>query len=192
MKRRDEGYILIYVLVVVVVLCAIVTGVCTVALRNLQTQERSIQRTRALYEAEGAIEELIAQLETYETGVQDGDEGDAKDNFEAYAKGRPDITAASKKLETDQTTWKWEDRDVNGDTKAILLIPIATAVPDSQIVISTTLEVLPHIKDKSTTKTETIDGVEAEVTEEKYQISGAAVTYTSYQIIDQAEASDET
>lgn len=82
MKRRDEGYILIYVLVVVVVLCAIVTGVCTVALRNLQTQERSIQRTRALYEAEGAIEEYHARARSISKIEGGGGEAAAVAAFE--------------------------------------------------------------------------------------------------------------
>ena len=58
------------------------------------------------------------------------------------------------------------------------------------VSISTIITVSPHIE---TTEHEHIgETPEDSYRTYSYQISGAAVTYTSYQIIDQAETSDET
>lgn len=57
------GYALIYVLIVVLVLCAVAVSVCTAALKNYQAQERSIRQTQQLYQAEGEIEKFVALAE---------------------------------------------------------------------------------------------------------------------------------
>lgn len=61
MRRREEGYVLLYVVIVIVLLCVLAMGVCTISLRNLQSQQASIERTRQLYEAEGQIEWFVAE-----------------------------------------------------------------------------------------------------------------------------------
>ena len=188
MKRRDEGYILIYVLVVVVVLCAIVTGVCTVALRNLQTQERSIQRTRALYEAEGAIEKLAAELQSLEiksTAYENSDTAAYTAGLSAF-RDKAYKQAAAK---TEEHVWSVEPEagDVSGsDTNFSMTLK----AENGTVSISTIITVFPHIK--TTAHEYTGDNPEDSYRTYSYKISGAAVTYTSYQIIDQAEASDET
>ena len=50
--KDNGGYALVYVLIVVLVLCAVAVSVCTAALKNYQAQERSIRQTRQLYQAE--------------------------------------------------------------------------------------------------------------------------------------------
>ena len=61
--KGNGGYALVYVLIVVLVLCAVAVSVCTAALKNYQAQERSIRQTRQLYQAEGEIEKLVALAE---------------------------------------------------------------------------------------------------------------------------------
>ena len=61
--KDNGGYALVYVLIVVLVLCAIAMTICTVALRNYQTQARSVAYTRLLYQAEGEIEKLASVAE---------------------------------------------------------------------------------------------------------------------------------
>lgn len=61
--KDNGGYALIYVLIVVLVLCAVAVSVCTAALKNYQAQERSIRQTRQLYQAEGEIERFVALAE---------------------------------------------------------------------------------------------------------------------------------
>lgn len=61
--KDNGGYALIYVLIVVLVLCAVAVSVCTAALKNYQAQERSIRQTQQLYQAEGEIERFVALAE---------------------------------------------------------------------------------------------------------------------------------
>ena len=56
--KDNGGYALIYVLIVVLVLCAVAVSVCTAALKNYQAQEESVRQTRQLYQAEGEIEKI--------------------------------------------------------------------------------------------------------------------------------------
>lgn len=59
MKKREGGYVLPYVLVVVTLLSVIVVTVSTMAVRNLKAQQAELLRTQQLYEAEGEIEAYI-------------------------------------------------------------------------------------------------------------------------------------
>lgn len=61
--KDNGGYALAYVLIVVLVLCAVAVSVCTATLKNYQAQERSIRQTRQLYQAEGEIEKFVALAE---------------------------------------------------------------------------------------------------------------------------------
>lgn len=63
LRKDTGGYALIYVLIVVLVLCAVAVSVCTAALKNYQAQERSVRQTRQLYQAEGEIEKFVALAE---------------------------------------------------------------------------------------------------------------------------------
>ena len=60
-KQRD-GYVLAMVMVVVVILGVLTTGCLTAAMRNLETQQASVQRSKDLYEAEGDIEAYRASM----------------------------------------------------------------------------------------------------------------------------------
>lgn len=63
LRKDNGGYALAYVLIVVLVLCAVAVSVCTAALKNYQAQERSIRQTQQLYQAEGEIERFVALAE---------------------------------------------------------------------------------------------------------------------------------
>ena len=60
LRKRTDGYALLYVLLVVLVLCAVSMGICTVVLRSYQGQVRSVEQTQRLYQAEGEIEKFVA------------------------------------------------------------------------------------------------------------------------------------
>ena len=78
--RKDDGYILVYVLVVFLVLSFAAVAICTGAVQNLRAQQASIARTQALYEAEGKIESYVANLMTKEVASSSlcSSEDDAK------------------------------------------------------------------------------------------------------------------
>lgn len=66
--RRNEGYILPYVLIVFLVLSFAAVTICGISLNNLRAQEDSVKRTQALYEAEGKIEEFTGELAVLKKG----------------------------------------------------------------------------------------------------------------------------
>ena len=77
-KRSKEGYVLIYVLVVLVLLSLLAAGACARAVGNYRAQSNSVERAKSLYAAEGVIEEAYAQLQDWSlTGEATGETEDA-------------------------------------------------------------------------------------------------------------------
>lgn len=62
MKKHDEGYILAYVFVILVVICIIAASVLTIPLANLRTQKAAVARMQNQYEAAGAVEEVLSRM----------------------------------------------------------------------------------------------------------------------------------
>lgn len=85
LRTDTGGYALVYVLIVVLVLCAVAVSVCTAALKNYQAQERSIRQTRQLYQAEGEIEKFVALAEDVHL-LTDSAEYDLQDEAKKAAK----------------------------------------------------------------------------------------------------------
>lgn len=83
--KDNGGYALIYVLIVVLVLCAVAVSVCTAALKNYQAQEESIRQTRQLYQAEGEIEKFVALAEDV-SSLRDSAECDSEDDAKNAAR----------------------------------------------------------------------------------------------------------
>ena len=84
-KLRTDigGYALIYVLIVVLVLCAVAVTICTAALENYQAQEDSVRQTRQLYQAEGEIEKFVALAEDVSSLTVSGTYGSESDAMNA-------------------------------------------------------------------------------------------------------------
>ena len=85
LRTDNGGYALVYVLIVVLVLCAVAVSVCTAALKNYQAQERSIRQTQQLYQAEGEIEKFVALAEDVHL-LLDSAEYDSQDDAKKAAK----------------------------------------------------------------------------------------------------------
>lgn len=62
MRKYNDGYVLIYVVFVIIFLCIVAVGTCTVALNNLKTQTAYIKQTQDKYTAEGTIEKFLAEV----------------------------------------------------------------------------------------------------------------------------------
>lgn len=80
MKKHDEGYILAYVTVVLMIFCLVATVILTGALRNFQIQQNSIAQMKDQYAAEGMIEQVVAQLDAKGSPTISGYEELAEDN----------------------------------------------------------------------------------------------------------------
>ena len=94
LRTDTGGYALVYVLIVVLVLCAVAVTICTAALENYQAQEDSVRQTQQLYQAEGEIEKFVALAEDVSDvssltvsgpyGSEDAAKGKAKEAYENY------------------------------------------------------------------------------------------------------------
>lgn len=109
--KDNGGYALIYVLIVVLVLCAVAVSVCTAALKNYQAQERSIRQTQQLYQAEGEIEKFVALAEDvhllgYSTkhDTKEAAEKEAKEKYLAHLSAvKEKVSRCSFELDTAKT-----------------------------------------------------------------------------------------
>ena len=63
MKKHDEGYALVFVLVVMAVLGIVATTLMTGAMKNLQAQNTSLFQMQAKYKAQGEIEKTVQLIE---------------------------------------------------------------------------------------------------------------------------------
>ena len=83
LRTDTGGYALIYVLIIVLVLCAVAVTICTAALENYQAQEESVRHTRQLYQAEGEIEKFVALAEDVSSLTVSGTYGSESDAMDA-------------------------------------------------------------------------------------------------------------
>lgn len=67
MRKHNEGYALVLVLVVFVVLALLATAILSASVRNLQDQVESVGYIRDKYQAQGEIEKVLAQLKGSES-----------------------------------------------------------------------------------------------------------------------------
>lgn len=68
--KKDDGYVLIYVLIVFTILSFVAVSICTTALNNLKAQKADVARMEARYEAEGYLQQFIAEVEALEIKMQ--------------------------------------------------------------------------------------------------------------------------
>lgn len=83
LRTDTGGYALIYVLIIVLVLCAVAVTICTAALENYQAQEESVRQTQQLYQAEGEIEKFVALAEDVSSLTVSGTYGSESDAMDA-------------------------------------------------------------------------------------------------------------
>lgn len=64
--RKDDGYVLVYVLIVFTILSFAALNIYTAAVKNLQAQKAAVARMEARYEAEGYLQQFLAEVEAIE------------------------------------------------------------------------------------------------------------------------------
>ena len=72
MKGRKGGYVLVYVLIVIVIVSTLGLAVCSASLRNLQIQAAAVHQMQDKYTAEGEIERFCAWLLKLEVDTSAG------------------------------------------------------------------------------------------------------------------------
>lgn len=79
MKKHNEGYTLVYVLVVLVVLCLLTAAVLSSAIRNLHFQQKVAETVCDKYTIQGEIARIRLQLEA----MNDSGNIDLNNNFDS-------------------------------------------------------------------------------------------------------------
>lgn len=176
--KDNGGYALVYVLIVVLVLCAVAVSVCTAALKNYQAQERSIRQTQQLYQAEGEIEKFVALAEDVHL-LTDSAEYDSQDDAKKAAKEayRTHLGDVSRKVSGCTLTPDGTDTDVKFYTFALTYANDAVRI-ETKIRMNLECPATPHQKPPITLP----DGTTKEVIKYTAKVSKAAHSYSTYTI----------
>lgn len=177
--KDNGGYALAYVLIVVLVLCAVAVSVCTAALKNYQAQERSIRQTQQLYQAEGEIEKFVALAEEVSSLTDSAEcdsESEAKDKakaaYETYLKSLVNPPTSGYTLTPDTP-------DTGSDSYTFTLTYANDAVRiETKIRMDLECPATPHLKSSITLP----DGTTQDVIKYTAKVSKAAHHYITYTI----------
>lgn len=177
LRTDNGGYALVYVLIVVLVLCAVAVSVCTAALKNYQAQERSIRQTQQLYQAEGEIEKFVALAEDVHL-LTDSAEYDSQDDAKKAAKEayRTHLGDVSRKVSGCTLTPDGTDTDVKFYTFALTYANDAVRI-ETKIKMKLEYEVKKIEKEESLP-----DGTTKEVIKYTAKVSKATHHYNTYTI----------
>lgn len=176
--KDNGGYALAYVLIVVLVLCAVAVSVCTAALKNYQAQERSIRQTQQLYQAEGEIEKFVALAEEVSSLTDSAEcdsESEAKDKakaaYETYLKSLVNPPTSGYTLTPDTP-------DTGSDSYTFTLTYANDAVRiETKIKMNLKYEVKKIEKEESLQ-----DGTTTKVIKYTAKVSKASHNYNTYTI----------
>lgn len=180
--KDNGGYALAYVLIVVLVLCAVAVSVCTAALKNYQAQERSIRQTQQLYQAEGEIEKFVALAEevgSLTDSAECDSESEAKDKakaaYETYLKSlvNPPTSGYTLTLDSGDT-----GDSVSSFCKFTLTYKNAAVCIETKIRMDLECPATPHLKSSITLP----DGTTTKVIKYTAKVSKAAHSYSTYTI----------
>lgn len=192
MKKGTEGYVLIYVLVVFILLGLACATVCTFALNGLKTQRAALENDRQRYAAEGLVEQVSALLMDDAAGIakittewcDDSDLAETElensgkamiESLDAPATGR---SASVKKIE-----WVHEE----GTCSFITGIQAISETQQIDATLRVTLTVSLCEDSKPVVDGEgnpvlDDDGNQVYETDYRYQVTSASMSYDSYQI----------
>lgn len=164
--RKCDGYVLPYVLVVFLILSAVAVSICSTSLNNLKAQEAAVERSKALYEAEGEVEKLVARVVTQQQ---------SNDYYISRADAR---TAFREAINTDGLRLTSSGADEASEDTFTMTVQAESA--DNSAVIDAVIQVKVNIV---ISRTETTGEGNDAVTTTYYKVDGIfGVEYKSYDI----------
>lgn len=175
--KDNGGYALIYVLIVVLVLCAVAVSVCTAALKNYQAQERSIRQTQQLYQAEGEIEKFVALAEDVHL-LTDSAEYDSQDDAKKAAKEAYLTYLQGLHSKVSDCTYALDDTDTGSNSCTFKLTCENAAV---RIETKIKMKLAYEVTEKEETETQP-DGTSKKVIKYTAWVSKATHHYITYTI----------
>jgi len=167
MKKRDEGYVLAFVLVVIVVICLVAVSMMTVSLRNLEAQTASVERMQDKYQALGLMEETITSVSwnIELPQVVNGTGQPKRDTIVAYLQNK-----FSTVLQDDDVVVSETDEGARFTAEFDLLVQ----PDDSSHKVSVSVKWTGEIVENGS----------------NYRISESEVTYTSYEVVPVEQTQD--
>lgn len=175
--KDNGGYALAYVLIVVLVLCAVAVSVCTAALKNYQAQERSIRQTQQLYQAEGEIEKFVALAEDVHL-LTDSAEYDSQDEAKKAAKEAYLTYLQGLHSKVSDCNYALDDTDTGSNSCTFKL-----TCENAAVRIETKIKMNLEYEVKKIEKEESLqDGTTKEVIKYTAKVSKATHHYNTYTI----------
>lgn len=185
MKKGTEGYVLIYVLVVFILLGLACTTVCTFALNGLKTQRAALESDRQRYAAEGLVEQVSALL-------MDSSLGPAKlagEGFTSSANAQADLvskyTEMMDALDTEDLAVSVENNVWDDEADTCTFETKIQAEQEGQqvsAVLSVTLPVSIDSYSVDVGEPDPETGEQPTETRWKYSVTSASLSYDSYQV----------
>ena len=135
--KKEDGYVLVYVLIVFTILSFVAVSICTMALNNLKAQKADVNRMEARYEAEGYLQQFVAEVEALGNqnpkiqGTQrsvSSAESAMKETFFGAVSGLENnttLTVLEDESDTEKLTVKVKSKDGTAEIDAAILIDLA-------------------------------------------------------------------
>lgn len=135
--KKEDGYVLVYVLIVFTILSFVAVSICTMALNNLKAQKADVNRMEARYEAEGYLQQFVAEVEALGNqnpkiqgtrGSVSSAESAMKETFFGAVSGLENnttLTVLEDESDTEKLTVKVKSKDGTAEIDAAILIDLA-------------------------------------------------------------------
>lgn len=194
--KKNDGYVVVYVLIVFTILSLVAVSICSVALKNLKAQRASVDRMGVRYEAEAYLQEFIANVERLTSGETKYSEDEIRGAIETAVPDEIIHTGVNGTAELISSTFsclddirgQFETDAEDGDTK-IILLPLnvlakytddggRTAKIDAvlNVPVLVEIDIITTLDDPSTPENE------ADINEQyMYEVSGP-IQYKDYTI----------
>lgn len=205
-KQHNEGFALAYVVIVLAILFTLAMALMSMTLRVLQAQQTSIERMQDKYKAQGEIERLVAELENTTPLDVDGNQlGDS--GFESKAEAKEAALQAYYEWcldepiilkEVDENGKHKEKKNANGPSLKLvdvskdgdsftIAFDTTSDKSENSVYVTAGLLAVPVVETNSYHDENEQIGTDENnnpiyATYWKYKISGATLTYTSYEI----------
>lgn len=204
MKKGTEGYVLVYVLVVVVLLSLACTAICGFALSGVRTQWNALENDRQRYAAEGVVEQAAARLLDHSAAVSWSGEGlgsegavwtSLENQYSALIQSmeEPDsavtgLTVVQKKDDVLSPGDRWEEvEEAPGEYTGSFVTKIQTGEGGQQVSASLRMTLIVRITARTVEEEGPVDpdtGLPTIVTSTVYDytVTSAQLSYDDYQV----------
>lgn len=172
--KKNDGYVIIYVVFVIIILCLAAAGTCTSALSVLKAQNAAVEQLQERYTAEGNIEQFMAQICVLDAPLC-GD--DFETEQDALAAAMTDFAARV----TDSDTVNCVGFGVWADEVSEYRVSLESACGSTKVSAEAAFAVSIEVSSyQEGTGELDEEGAEITATRFAYCVSGATSSYRSY------------